>query len=677
MLPIESLSKQDFFEIVENARYKIHNYHPEWTDENYHDPGITMLELLAWLFDMQRYYLDRVTDKNYRRFFDLLGFASPDSALAKTLLKLQPHETLYMPKGFSFKAGDVVFETERDVLIQNTEVKAIIREEDGHPTSLKHVLGNTVSVFPFGEEPKAGTCFYIGLTDPLVKDKAYELYFKIANATFYEGIGIEASKHQMKWSYLKNDLQWDDVDIVRDVTHGMIRSGHVRMKIEEEMGLKGLFSENQSLYWIKIDFLKKGVHPSPEIEDIILNTVAVVNRERLIDYKPFEMNKEKEYKMACDGLYHMSQVVLQKQTEYGSWIDLTEDVYSIDLIDDDSVLKMSFIQEVTGPYRLIFCKDTFMDIIGSGNGLPHQTIEFDLEKAVEESLHIQVGREMSDGTTEWDDYLPTKDFVSSNAEACHFVANRRDSSLHFGTHESGNAPYKGFGNIRLIRFYESHFSKGNVRKGEINKPILSDKRIGDISNSEPAIGGIEPTTVEELKKQIVDEHRMVTRAVTLKDYEILTDNLPSVEFHKVKAIANLTDQNQVSVVIIPKTGEATPQPEYSFLSKVRDYLEPTRIIGTSLEVIMPNYIWLDVYMKINVRDRRSFNIKKLEKKLLERFSINHDGHSIGDDVDETNFYQFLYGYEGVLQIEDLQIQRTGNVGATSFLIMRDCHIDLA
>ncbi len=225
---------------------KIHNYHPEWTDENYHDPGITMLELLAWLFDMQRYYLDRVTDKNYRRFFDLLGFKTPDSAMARTLLKLQPYETLYMPKGFSFKAGDVVFETERDVLIQNTDIKAIIREEDGHPTSLVHVLGNSVSVLPFGEVPKSGTTFYIGFTEPLIKNKAYELYFRLANATLYEGVGIEASKHQMKWSYLKSDLQWDDIEIVRDVTHGMIRSGHVRMKLSSEMGLKGLFSESQS-----------------------------------------------------------------------------------------------------------------------------------------------------------------------------------------------------------------------------------------------------------------------------------------------------------------------------------------------------------------------------------------------------------------------------------------------
>ncbi len=62
---------------------------------------------------------------------------------------------------------------------------------------------------------------------------------------------------------------------------------------------------------------------------------------------------------------------------------------------------------------------------------------------------------------------------------------------------------------------------------------------------------------------------------------------------------------------------------------------------------------------------------------MKRFSIDDDDHGIGDDVDETNFYQFLYGYEGVLQIDDLHIQRTGNVGATSFLIMRDCHIDLA
>ncbi len=71
---------------------------------------------------------------------------------------------------------------------------------------------------------------------------------------------------------------------------------------------------------MKIDFLKKGVHPAPEIEDIVLNTVAVVNRERLVDYNAFKLDHESMYEMACDGLYHMSQIVIQKQCESGGWM---------------------------------------------------------------------------------------------------------------------------------------------------------------------------------------------------------------------------------------------------------------------------------------------------------------------------------------------------------------------
>ncbi len=39
------------------------------------------------------------------------------------------------------------------------------------------------------------------------------------------------------------------------------------------------------------------------------------------------------------------------------------------------LLELTFQKKKTGSFRLIFCKDSFMDVIGSGNGLPHQILE--------------------------------------------------------------------------------------------------------------------------------------------------------------------------------------------------------------------------------------------------------------------------------------------------------------
>jgi phage tail sheath protein FI len=57
--------------------------HPSWTDHNEHDPGITMLELLAWLSEMLAYRMGQIPDAG-------LGHASRAAAAALALLKDRP-----------------------------------------------------------------------------------------------------------------------------------------------------------------------------------------------------------------------------------------------------------------------------------------------------------------------------------------------------------------------------------------------------------------------------------------------------------------------------------------------------------------------------------------------------------------------------------------------------------
>ena len=60
-------------DLVDEARRRIIRYCPEWTDYNVSDPGITLIELFAWMTEMITYRLNLVPEKNYIRFMDLLG----------------------------------------------------------------------------------------------------------------------------------------------------------------------------------------------------------------------------------------------------------------------------------------------------------------------------------------------------------------------------------------------------------------------------------------------------------------------------------------------------------------------------------------------------------------------------------------------------------------------------
>ena len=82
-LPISKLDDKTFIELVEDAKKLIPRYAPEWTDFNIHDPGITFIELFAWLTEMQHYYLDRIKKEHYLKFIKLLGIRLREAQAAK------------------------------------------------------------------------------------------------------------------------------------------------------------------------------------------------------------------------------------------------------------------------------------------------------------------------------------------------------------------------------------------------------------------------------------------------------------------------------------------------------------------------------------------------------------------------------------------------------------------
>jgi hypothetical protein len=72
-LPIPNLDNLKFEELLEEAKSLIPVYAPEWTNYNLSDPGISLVEIFAWLSEMVNYRVDQVTEENQRSFLKLLG----------------------------------------------------------------------------------------------------------------------------------------------------------------------------------------------------------------------------------------------------------------------------------------------------------------------------------------------------------------------------------------------------------------------------------------------------------------------------------------------------------------------------------------------------------------------------------------------------------------------------
>jgi predicted phage baseplate assembly protein len=85
-LPLPSLDSRTYAELVAEGKAMIPRLAPTWTDHNVHDPGITLIELFAWLAEMDIYRLDRTTDESRRAFLRLIGIEMRPAQVAETVV---------------------------------------------------------------------------------------------------------------------------------------------------------------------------------------------------------------------------------------------------------------------------------------------------------------------------------------------------------------------------------------------------------------------------------------------------------------------------------------------------------------------------------------------------------------------------------------------------------------
>lgn len=96
-IPLPVLDDLTFDDLVTQARARIPALAPDWTDHNPGDPGITLVELLAWLTEMLLYGVEQIPDAHTVAFLRLLngpGWAPPldgdlDAAVRSTVLALR------------------------------------------------------------------------------------------------------------------------------------------------------------------------------------------------------------------------------------------------------------------------------------------------------------------------------------------------------------------------------------------------------------------------------------------------------------------------------------------------------------------------------------------------------------------------------------------------------------
>jgi predicted phage baseplate assembly protein len=245
-LPKPDLDDRTFQELVNECLLRIPRYCPEWTNYNPSDPGITLIELFAWLTDQMLLRFNQVPVRNYINFLELLGVRryAPTPAQSAVTFYLSTASHNLPENARTIQAGTevaterteteeaIVFATDVPLRIGQPIIRhfltALTAEErpqvlrDRADSSWRQELtgewhGSQVAFFE--AQPQPGNCFYLVLepNEP-IEGNVVALTFKGEAAT---STGINPQHPPRRWEAW-NGTTWDNIllDESDDATEG-------------------------------------------------------------------------------------------------------------------------------------------------------------------------------------------------------------------------------------------------------------------------------------------------------------------------------------------------------------------------------------------------------------------------------------------------------------------------
>ena len=173
-----SIEDTDFATLVTQARALIPALAPTWTDFNLSDPGITLLELMAFIADAQIYSLGRLRQDERRGYAELMGVLPQGPVPARGVLWPEApaaagaHGIWLPPATLAIAPGDAPNCTLNAGIWYTPAqlIRIVTRAPDGSEQDLTAVNGRPNATFaPFGAAPTPGSELRLRFQGPLVQ----------------------------------------------------------------------------------------------------------------------------------------------------------------------------------------------------------------------------------------------------------------------------------------------------------------------------------------------------------------------------------------------------------------------------------------------------------------------------------------------------------------------------
>lgn len=574
-----NLDDRTWKDLVADARGLIPTYAPQWTDHNPSDVGMTLIELFAFLVEGLTYRLNRVPEKNYIAFLNLLGVTRDPMTPARAFLRFTaaPGGPISVPKGTQAQTRaseadpPVIFETDEDVTVLPTNLKVALR-------IAKLVYTNVSGLFAASPGTgglvtlAAGQSVTLALGFDTATGQQIRLGARLSRPIEFDPVTL-LPKATLAWVFSQGALTpgaWPVIPGVIDDTAGLTRDGTARFVVPAT--------------WVsQIPTTWAGVTAATPADTVAAPLFWVGLRIANPSAAPVNIG--------------IDAILFNSASSYNA---LT----------------------IPAP-----------EALGTGTGKPFQAFELRnqplFERPDTDTPYDHLG--VTVGGVPWTqvDELP-------HGAGTVYRLDPVTGEVSFGNHDAtlnptghGSVPPVGAAVVATSYRYAAGGTTGNVGAGAINQLRTPVASIVDVINVSSSFGGSDEERIEETKRRGPEVLRNRYRAVTAEDYEYLareaTTDVAIVRCLEPRMQATVGPggppawqkndpwifgaldraSGNVNLIVVPDYGPAEPRPRPSvdLVHEVRRYLDERRPVTARLIVGGPRYLPVKATVQVTVFQR--------------------------------------------------------------------------
>ncbi len=603
------LDTRRYQELVDDALARIPVHNPDWTNFNQSDPGVTIVELFAFLTENLLYRANQIPERNRGKFLSLLGvpLEPPSSALGLAQISNEkgPLQTVTLNGDLELRAGSVPFRTQGALDVLPVEARAYIkqRRDDESLRAYYEQLYDAVDAsslllyetVPLGQQ---------GSTDASFGDTVDNSVWIALLARV--GDDVEESRAQLGGKTV-------NVGIVPKLEAGSATleptgrppaadASQLEFRLPSIPTGGGLTGDRQPSYRLLGTASSTNVLVHPGVVQVELPGTDELRLWNNLE--PLESGTG-DLPPALDDSSVDARVI--------TWLRVTPPAGAEATVLWIGINCAEISQRAT-------VRD---EVLPNGTGEPDQVVRLarspvlpvSVRLSVTEAGEVQAWSEIDDLLAAGPE-IPAPDLRAEPgvpppkaAPASVFAVDPEAGELRFGDGLRGRRPPLG---AILRATYDYGLGRaGNVAGGAItNAPALPAGF--RVTNPVRTWGGTDGETVAEGEKQVARFLQHRDRLVTADDFRTIARRTPGVDLGRVEVLPAFDPDasaepgdapGAVTLLLIPRydaTQPDAPLPDRLFIDAVCEYLDPRRLVTTEVFLRGPTYrpVWISVGLDV-------------------------------------------------------------------------------